>query len=61
MAMKKTKNNTNGKGDKNRVTDKKRFDSNWDKIFNNKVDKEIHQNPLGVGFAHKDIKRESNE
>ena len=29
---KKTK-QTNGKGDKNRVTDKKQFDKNWDKIF----------------------------
>ncbi len=54
--MKKQK-QTNGKGDKNRVTNKKKFDKNWDKIFNNKVDEEIHEHPLGVGFAHKDNKK----
>jgi hypothetical protein len=32
---KKTK-QTNGKGDKNRVTDKKRFEKNWEKIFGKK-------------------------
>jgi hypothetical protein len=28
--------NGNGKGDKNRVTDKKQFDKNWEKIFGKK-------------------------
>jgi len=32
---KKTK-QTNGKGDKNRVTDKKRFEKNWENIFGKK-------------------------
>jgi len=35
ITMKKQK-QTNGKGDKNRVSDKKRFDKNWDKIFRKK-------------------------
>ncbi len=49
---------TNGKGDKTRVTDKKRFDKNYDKIFKKKIDKQIHEHPLGIGFAHKDMKDE---
>ena len=28
-----------GKGDKSRVSDKKRFDKNWDKIFGSKDEK----------------------
>ena len=52
------KKHTNGKGDRNRIGDKKRFDRNWDKIFKKKIDKEIHEHPLGVGFAHKDMKDE---
>tara|TARA_B100001113_G_scaffold283776_1_gene238934 strand:- start:486 stop:659 length:174 start_codon:yes stop_codon:yes gene_type:complete len=56
--MKKQK-NTNGKGDKSRITDKKRFDDNWDKIFG--IDTEVHDHPLGVGFAHKDVKRQEDD
>tara|TARA_B100001996_G_scaffold338334_1_gene290732 strand:+ start:53 stop:220 length:168 start_codon:yes stop_codon:yes gene_type:complete len=49
---------TNGKGDKNRVTNKKKFDENYDKIFDkNKIDTEVHDHPLGTGFAHKDNKK----
>ena len=33
---KKTKYSNAGKGDKNRVIDKKQFDKNWEKIFGNK-------------------------
>tara|TARA_R100000742_G_C4214808_1_gene40190 strand:+ start:164 stop:283 length:120 start_codon:yes stop_codon:yes gene_type:complete len=29
----KTKYSNAGKGDKNRVSDKKKYDENWDKIF----------------------------
>tara|TARA_R110002020_G_scaffold329200_1_gene545077 strand:- start:800 stop:928 length:129 start_codon:yes stop_codon:yes gene_type:complete len=29
-----------GKGDKSRVSDKKKFDKNWEKIFRNKNQKE---------------------
>jgi len=36
MAKEKKPKQTNGKGDKNRVTDKKRFEKNWEKIFNKK-------------------------
>ena len=52
------KKHTNGKGDRNRIADKKRFDTNWDKIFKKKIDNEIHEHPLGIGFAHKDMKDE---
>ena len=50
---------TNGKGDKNRITNKKKFDMNWEKIFG--IDKELHDHPLGVEFAHKDIKKENTD
>ena len=33
MAKEKKAKQTNGKGDKNRVTDKKQFDKNWDNIL----------------------------
>jgi hypothetical protein len=36
MAKEKKPKQTNGKGDKNRVTDKKQFDKNWEKIFGKK-------------------------
>ena len=39
-------------------SDKKKFDTNWDKIFKKKIDNEIHEHPLGIGFAHKDMKDE---
>ena len=32
---------------------------NWEKIFG--IDKELHDHPLGVGFAHKDIKKENTD
>ena len=32
------KESSNGKGDRNRVSDKKRYDENWEKIFGNKKD-----------------------
>ena len=50
---------SNGKGDRNRITNKKKFDMNWEKIFG--IDKELHDHPLGVGFAHKDIKKENTD
>jgi len=51
------KKQVNGKGDRSRVTDKQKFDDNWDRIFNSKKgDKEVHDSPLGAGFAHKDVK-----
>ena len=46
------------KGDKDRTKDHKSYRDNWDKIFKKKIDKEIHEHPLGVGFAHKDMKDE---
>ena len=56
------KKHTNGKGDRNRVTNKNKFDKNWSRIFDKKkIDKEIHNNPLGVGFAHKDNKKEETD
>ena len=36
---KKTEYSNAGKGDKSRVTNKKKFDKNWDKIFNKNKDK----------------------
>ncbi len=36
MTKEKKPKQTNGKGDKNRVTDKKRFDKNWERIFGKK-------------------------
>ena len=33
---KKKPSQANGKGDKSRVSDKKKFDKNWDKIFGKK-------------------------
>ena len=59
---KKKKSSGAGKGDRNRVSDKKRYDENYEKIFGSTeedgdvVDTEIHDHPLGVGFAHKDNK-----
>ncbi len=46
-----------GKGDRNRISDKKRFDKNWEKIFG--IDKEVRDHSLGVGFAQKDIKKKN--
>ena len=46
---------SNGKGDRNRITNKKKFDMNWEKIFG--IDTEVHDHPLGAGFAQKDIKK----
>ena len=37
--MKKKTEQVNGKGDKSRVTNKKKFDKNWEKIF-------VNQNPF---------------
>ena len=38
--MSKTKKYSNaGKGDKSRVTDKKKYDENWEKIFKKKKNK----------------------
>lgn len=33
----KKQNQSNGKGDKSRITDKKKFDMNWEKIFKPQV------------------------
>ena len=38
MAKEKKTNQSNGKGDRNRVSNKKRFDKNWDKIFEKKLE-----------------------
>ena len=47
------------KGDWPRPVNKKKFDENYDKIFDkNKIDTEVHDHPLGIGFAHKDMKDE---
>ena len=35
--MKKKTEQVNGKGDKSRITNKKKFDKNWDKIFGRKI------------------------
>ena len=32
----KSKKSSNGKGDRNRVNDKKKFDKNWERIFGKK-------------------------
>jgi|TARA_B100001540_G_scaffold282255_1_gene272891 hypothetical protein len=40
MSKKKPKYSNAGKGDKSRVSDKKKFDENWEKIFNKKNQKE---------------------
>tara|TARA_Y100000004_G_C8643293_1_gene297961 strand:- start:84 stop:212 length:129 start_codon:yes stop_codon:yes gene_type:complete len=40
MSKKKSKYSDAGKGDKSRVSDKKKFDENWEKIFNKKNQKE---------------------
>jgi len=34
--MSKKKTSTNGKGDRNRVSDKDKYDKNWERIFGNK-------------------------
>ena len=34
--MSKKKTSTNGKGDRNRVTNKNKYDKNWERIFGNK-------------------------
>jgi len=39
MSKKKKEKQTNGKGDKSRVSDKKKFDENWDKIFSKRTGK----------------------
>ena len=36
MTKKQTTYSNAGKGDKSRITDKKKFDNNWDKIFKRK-------------------------
>ena len=36
MKKKKTKYSNAGKGDKSRITDKNKFDKNWEKIFGKK-------------------------
>ena len=36
IMSKKRKYSNAGKGDKNRVSDKKKYDENWEKIFNKK-------------------------
>ena len=38
MTKEKRTKQTNGKGDKNRIADKKQFDKNWEKIFGKKKD-----------------------
>lgn len=38
-----TKTNKNGKGDSLRPVDKKKFDSNWDKIFSKPAKKEVNK------------------
>ena len=41
MGKKQTSKYSNaGKGDKNRVSDKKKYDENWEKIFNKKKRKD---------------------
>mgnify|MGYP005991115059 CR=1 FL=1 len=40
MSKKKPKYSDAGKGDKSRVSDKKKFDKNWEIIFNKKSQKE---------------------
>ena len=34
--MSKKKTSTNGKGDRNRVSNKDKYDKNWERIFGNK-------------------------
>ena len=34
--MSKKKESSNGKGDRNRVTNKDKYDKNWERIFGNK-------------------------
>jgi len=38
MAKEKKTNQSNGKGDRNRVSNKEKFDRNWDKIFGKKIE-----------------------
>ena len=40
IMSKKRKYSNAGKGDKNRVSDKKKYDENWEKIFNKKKRKD---------------------
>lgn len=35
--MSKKKESSNGKGDRNRVSDKRKYDENWEKIFGNNI------------------------
>tara|TARA_B100001063_G_C16756172_1_gene553270 strand:+ start:1451 stop:1603 length:153 start_codon:yes stop_codon:yes gene_type:complete len=35
--MGKKKQSSNGKGDRNRVSNKEKYDKNWEKIFGNKI------------------------
>tara|TARA_X000001382_G_C3012914_1_gene129110 strand:- start:61 stop:207 length:147 start_codon:yes stop_codon:yes gene_type:complete len=47
MSKTKTKYSNAGKGDKSRVTDKKKFDKNWEKIFGkNKIGKRTKQSNI---------------
>ena len=39
VSKKKSEYSNAGKGDKSRVTDKKKYDDNWDKIFGDKQPK----------------------
>ena len=38
MSKEKKIKQTNGKGDKSRISDKKKFDKNWERIFGSDVD-----------------------
>ena len=38
--MSKKKTSTNGKGDRNRVTNKDKYDKNWERIFGKKIGNE---------------------
>ena len=49
--MKNKTKQVNGKGDKSRVSDKKRFDENWDKIFGKKGDKNEKKGKKGTKVA----------
>lgn len=38
--MSKKKTSSNGKGDRNRVTNKDKYDKNWERIFGKKIENE---------------------
>ena len=46
----------NGKGDKSRISDKKKYDENWDKIFGRKKTPKH-----GATQIHKDKKKEEKK